>query len=592
MKPIFLSLSTAVFFALGAPAAAVHAPREIEKSSIIEHLRVLASDSLEGRGAGTRGGHSASLYIQQEFGKLGLLPAGEAGGFFQEFPFTRDIAPGDSNILEVRYRGETLTAHAGTDFLPLSSSSTGTAEGPLLFAGYGLVNEEKGYDDWMGGMTHGAIALVLEGVPPVLEGFENAQGKPLVRKKAMLGREAGAAGILLVRGKDAGALAGTKFDGIPDDVGIPYAEVTWAFAERICASGGVSLDSLAGHSGAAVMGEPEPFEDTSVKLSTEVDKVQGTGRNVLAVLPGRDPVFRDEYLVIGAHLDHLGKELGPEGEEIIYNGADDNASGVAGLLELARSLKAAGLRRSVLFAAFDAEEIGALGSLYFTKEPPVPLAKIVAMVNLDMIGRMKERTLIVSGYDTSPGWDGLLEKANEGIGLDLKKSPGGFGGSDHSSFYKESIPVLFFFTGAHDDYNTPRDDWERINVRGEVLILDYVEKVIEAICDQDARPTFARSREAPRAERRSAMPVYVGTVPDFAFSGTGFAIIGTKEGSPAEKAGLAKGDVIVRIDGKEVRNIYDYMSTLSGKKPGDRAVFTVLRGGSELSLEVTLTGNE
>lgn len=412
------------------PAVPSEASREKEQSALIEHLRVLASDSLEGRGAGTRGGHAASVYIKEQFEKLGLSPAGEDGSFFQEFPI-----PGEERV---------------------------------------------------------------------------------------------------------------------------------------------------------------------------------TGRNVVAILPGNDPVLKDEFLVIGAHFDHLGKKPGEGGGvEVIYNGADDNASGVAGLLELARTLRGArfywreeynvefppplndsGPRRSILFASFDAEEIGALGSLYFTKEPPVPLSKIIAMVNLDMIGRLNDRTLIVSGYDTSPDWDGLLDKANEGMGLDLKKSPGGFGGSDHTSFYKDNIPVLFFFTGAHDDYNTPNDDWERINVEGEVLVLDYVKRIVMEICERDARPLFSRSQAPAPGRGRTSLPVYVGTVPDFSYAGTGFAIIGAKEGSPAEKAGLVKGDVIVGIDGNEVKNIYDYMEFLKGKKPGDKAVFTVLRGGKKLSLEVTLAGKE
>jgi hypothetical protein len=327
-------------------------------------------------------------------------------------------------------------------------------------------------------------------------------------------------------------------------------------------------------------------------LTTDVEKIQGTGRNVLALLPGSDPALEDEIVVIGAHFDHLGKTIDEEGREIIFNGADDNASGVAGLLELARTLKDTRPKRSILFAAFDAEEVGALGSLHFTKHPSVPLSGIVAMVNLDMIGRMKEKTLIVSGYDTSPDWDPLLEKANEGLDIVLNKSAGGFGGSDQTSFYKENIPVLFFFTGAHDDYHKPGDDWDRINIEGETLILEYVRRIAGELCARDARPVFARSQAAGQGEGRPSMSVYVGTVPDFAYPGTGYAVIGTKEGSPAEKAGIMKGDVIVGIDGKEVRNIYDFMSVLSGRKPGETAVFTILRGDEKIPLDVILAPKE
>jgi hypothetical protein len=333
---------------------------------------------------------------------------------------------------------------------------------------------------------------------------------------------------------------------------------------------------------------PQLLDNVSAILETDVVQVRATGRNVLAILAGSDPALRDQYLVVGAHFDHIGMDIAEDGSPIIYNGADDNASGVAGLLELATSLSSDRPRRSILFMSFDAEELGALGSLHFMKNPTVPREKILAMVNMDMIGRMQDRTLIVSGYDTSPAWDELLSKSNEGLDLDIKKSAGGFGGSDQTSFYKDDVPVLFFFTGAHDDYNSPNDDWDRINASGEAIILEYVDRVIEGICNSDEPPTFSRSKAVKGGRGRSGLSVSMGTVPDFTYEGDGFAIVGTKEGSPAEKAGLIKGDVIVRMDDTGVKNIYDFMGVLSDHKPGDVITVVVLRESVELSLPVTL----
>jgi hypothetical protein len=455
-----------------------------------------------------------------------------------------------------------------------------TAEGTLVFVGYGWKNPEAGHDDFSGIDMEGTVAVALDGLPA---GREEIEEKLLLRKKALYAREAGAAGLLIVRWtENEEPLDRIEFDGIPGDVGIAFAQVSRKFAERIFGCGGQSII----HPESTP--SPRAMTNVSVSLRTDVIQKRATGRNVLAVLPGIDPALRDQYLVVGAHYDHIGMETSEDGGVIIFNGADDNASGVAGLLELATSLSVNRPRRSLLFVSFDAEELGALGSLHFMKNPTVPKEHITAMINLDMIGRMQDRKLVVSGSDTSPMWDELLETSKPGLDLDIRKSAGGFGGSDQTSFYKDDIPVLFFFTGAHDDYNTPNDDWDRINAEGEAVILEYVERVIVGIANSDEPPSFQRSEEGRGGRSRSSLSVYMGTVPDFTFEGEGFAIIGTKEGSPAEKAGLAQGDVIIRMGGVDVRNIYDFMGVLSDHKPGDVIDVEVRRGSEELSFPVTL----
>jgi hypothetical protein len=565
------------------PSPAYADTTRFDESSIIEHLKFLASDSLEGRRGGSKGARIASEYIKDHFEKLGLEPGGDQGSYFQEFSFVSDINPGESNELLFECQGKTVRAVQGIDFSPLSSSANAKVEGSLMFVGHGLRDLEKGYDDFAGVNLEDAVAIALEGIPSKLEGTETTDRNLLVRKKAMHAREAGAVGLLLVRDEESeDTMDRIKYDGIPGDVGIAYALVTWRFAEQMLSCAGLTF--ISGDS----VPPPQALGNISVKLRTDVEQIRATGRNVLGVMTGSDPVLSEQYLVVGAHYDHIGMETSPDGSRTIYNGADDNASGVAGILELAASHSANRPRRSILFASFDAEELGALGSLHFMKDPTVPKDKISSMVNLDMIGRMQERILVVSGYDTSPAWNDLIDRSSEGLSLDIKKSAGGFGGSDHTSFYKDDIPVLFFFTGAHDDYNTPDDDWDRINTEGEAVILEYVARIIEDIGNSDDSPVFRKSEAGKGGQRRSSLSVYMGTVPDFTHEGEGFAIIGTKEGSPAEKAGLLKGDVIVMMDGTDVRNIYDFMGVLSGRKPGDVITVVVMREDTKLSLQVTL----
>ncbi len=581
-----LSLRVAVvamYVLLVAPSSGAAGAGRFDEHSIVEHIRILASDSLEGRRGGSRGARIASEYIKDYFDKLGLKPAGSAGGFFQEFSFVSGVALGDSNALQMECGGRTIGALQGTDYSPIGSSANGRVDGGVVFVGYGLKDEGRGYDDFADIDLRGSVAVALEGLPSELENSGEGYGTLLSRKKAMLARAAGAVGLVIVRGNESDEeLDSITYDGVPGDVGISFARVSREFGEQILGCGGLTLMT------SGSIPAPQALRDVSVELRTDIIQERATGRNVAGIIEGGDQDLRDQYVVVGAHFDHIGTGTGADGEKIIYNGADDNASGVAGLLELASYLSKDRPRRSVLLIAFDAEELGALGSLHFMKDPTIPKGKMSAMVNLDMIGRMRESKLVASGYDTSPAWDKLLEMSSEGLNLDIKKSSGGFGASDHTSFYKDDIPVLFFFTGAHDDYNTPNDDWDRINAEGEAVVLEYVSRVIMGIGNADEPPPFKRSSADRGGTRRSGLSVYMGTVPDYASEGEGFAIIGTKEGSPAEKAGLAGGDVIVKMDGVDVRNIYDFMGVLGGHKPGDVITVVVMRKGAEVTLEVTL----
>jgi hypothetical protein len=312
-----------------------------------------------------------------------------------------------------------------------------------------------------------------------------------------------------------------------------------------------------------------------------------TSANVAGLVRGSDPALAGEAIVIGAHYDHLGwggmGSLAPD-EEAIHNGADDNASGVAGVIELAERFAAHPQPRTLIFAAFGAEELGNVGSSAWVKDPPWPLESTVAMLNLDMVGRLREK-LDVQGTGTSAAWTALLDSlATDPAAPDIARVPDGFGPSDHSSFYGQRIPVLAFFTGAHDEYHRPTDDLETIDPEGEVRVLDLAARVIEAIADGREIP-YA---EAPVTQRRAmAFQVGLGVIPDYGYTEGGLLLASVRPDGPADAAGLLAGDVIVQLAGRDVADVYAYTEILAGLE-ADVPVEAVVRRGEE-TLELTIT---
>jgi hypothetical protein len=337
----------------------------------------------------------------------------------------------------------------------------------------------------------------------------------------------------------------------------------------------------------------------TVQLATEVVKVMSTTANVVGYLEGADLKLRDQTVVVGAHFDHLGYggsgsgSLQPE-SNAIHNGADDNASGTAGLLELAQALaaKRPQQKRSIIFIAFSGEELGTLGSKYYVNHPFAPLTQTVAMLNLDMVGRLENKTLTVYGTGTSPGWEPLLTRYNADTSFSFKSIPEGFGPSDHVEFYKKNIPVLFFFTGLHSDYHRPSDDWEKLNYSGEEKIVRLVYEIIEEVDTQPEKPLFTRVlSSSPTIWGGGDSPersVTLGIIPDYGTSSDGMRIGGVRPGGPAEKAGLAPGDLIVKIASRRILNIYDYMGILSELGTGSEVEIEVLREGKTLNTKATI----
>src|SRR5687768_1280537 len=317
-------------------------------------------------------------------------------------------------------------------------------------------------------------------------------------------------------------------------------------------------------------------------------------QNVVALLRGTDPALANEYVIIGAHFDHLGRSgasaLDPDSAEAIRNGADDNASGTAGVMELARLLSRQAPRRSVIFVTFSGEELGLLGSQRFVDQSPVPIDRVVAMLNFDMIGRLRNDRVIVYGVETATEMRALVDSATTGTGLDVRGVGDGYGPSDHSSFYARDIPVLHFFTDLHEDYHRATDDADKVSAAGVGRVVGLAERVVRTIADRNERLTLVRvSRPAPVAGSGRGRDVYLGSIPDMSAPKTpGVRLTGVRADSPADKAGLKSGDIIVEFDGKPVKDLYTYTDALQARKPGDIVKIVVLREGTRTELTATL----
>ena len=640
---ILLSLSLAV-----AASTAIFAQQTAQKPSISaeklkEHISYLASDTLAGRRTGTSEAMAAAKYIAEEFTRLGLKPASQTGAtkaaskFFQPLPYVANLELGKNNILSF---GPGNYLRVGADWMPLGLSTNGEidkAEG--VFVGYGLTVSELKHDDYAGAKATGRIAIAFAGTPD----GDNPHGQFAryedVRWKAIAARNAGAKALIVIASetnfKD-DRLSRLRYDNNAGDAGLPVIAVSRQAAEKLLAANSSLLPEVEQRLRAKTPTtdtEPPkklPTETIQITLATDLVRRGAEAANVIGVLEGSDPTLKSETIVIGAHYDHLGHggagSLAPkEGE--IHHGADDNASGVAGVLEIARILtsQTPRPRRSILFAAFSGEEEGLLGSNYYVNHPLVPLANTVTMINMDMIGRMKNNSLTIGGIGTAPEWRALVESANLLQGVTVSTSPGslpagapvasgmpivvgangqpvvhsdpakqfsltlnsdGYGPSDHSSFYAKQIPVLFFWTGTHEDYHKPSDTADKINYADEARILGMVSRIVQSIDASDKRPSYTVAKTEATG-RSTGFRVYLGTIPNYADSNEGLLLDGVREDSPAAKAGLKAGDRIVKLAGKDVRNVYDYTYALGEMKAGEEYEVEVMRGTERLKLKLT-----
>src|SRR5262245_46055465 len=590
------ALALAACVEWGAFAPALPPAPAMDPARISSDVRWLADDAREGRGAGTRGLEDAAERIAAWFREAGLAPAGRDGSWFQgfELPVGSDVA-----AQSLRAGGVELTADS--DFAALLSSGSGSVRGPLAFAGYGISAPEQGYDDWAQVDVSGAVVLVLDDRPPGADAlFSGVHGNALLGRaqKVANARDRGALAVLLAPSAGEGDAA-APLDLRDPSLGpsqrsgaLPVLSLARAAAERLVAqAGGASLAELQRAIDGARQPASERLAGTAIELEVRIERRTSRARNVIGILEGADPVLRREALVIGAHYDHLGRgefgSLTPARRGEVHNGADDNASGTAGVVELARAFAAGPRpRRSLVFAAFAGEEIGLFGSRAYVEDPPVPLADTVAMLNLDMVGRLREGRLVVFGTGSSRAFPPLLRRALRGLPLEASFSEDGFAPSDQTSFYARGVPVLMFFTGAHPQYHTPDDDAELVNAEGEALVLAAAWRVATALLDADGRPAGVAAKAPAPSGSGGGYGPWLGTVPAFGGpEGPGVLLQGVVPGSPAEAAGIRAGDRIVRFDGASVANLEELAARLYSARPGQVVANEVLRDGERIALE-------
>ncbi len=610
---------------------------DVTEQNLRKHVEYLASDKLEGRRTGEQGATYAAGYVANAFARYKLRPGFRTAkgktNFLQPFPYVAGVTLGNDNFLRMIPSDATgeNKMEIGINWMPLGySPNADITPTPIVFAGYGISASELRYDDYAGLDVKDKIVLIFDSTPDA--GNPHSEfGRYNIHIKASIAKEKGARAIVLIAvdsdfkndrlsrltyDRTLGETAlpvvgimrqhGAELLGVKDDEALPAFET--ALANRVNKATG-PLD------------QPTPLTKAVAQLKVVLTKKQADAYNVIGILEGNDPVLKDEAIIIGAHYDHLGRggtgSLAANSSDI-HHGADDNASGTSAVIELARQFAsepravATGLRnkRTIIFMAFGGEEEGLLGSKFYVENPVWPLDKTIAMINMDMVGRLNENKLTVGGIGTASEWKGLVETKNlsENVGLLAVKldSPGseptdksgsltgfnlqlnedGFGPSDHSSFYGKKIPVLFLFTGTHLDYHKPSDTAEKINYEGLTKITNYVAAIVRSVDQNPVRPTYTTAKASGTPGGRMAFTVSLGTIPSYADSTDGLVLDGVRDGSPAFKAGLKAGDKITKLNGKEVRNAMDYTYVLGTMKAGEEYEVEITRGTEKLMLKI------
>ena len=553
-----------------APSAS--AEYQISADSIYRHIAVLAHDSLEGRQVGEPGEWKAAQYIISVFRQAGLQPKG-TDGYLQPFEFTKAIELGEDNRLSVN--GVDLKIYE--EFTPLrQSASLAFSFDEIVDVGYGIVADEEGldYDDYAGLDVAGKAVLIRRFTPAVDDsiGDGNAAAKldryGYLSVKINTAIEHKAAGVFLItpegRNDTLTAVGPTHIN--PKE--IPIIFLRRKALERL----GLELSNP---------------EITSVEGRTELIKTHDTAYNVVGYIPAAN----DTTVIIGAHYDHLGwgaENSRYKGDEpMIHNGADDNGSGSAAVLELGRYFTSVSdrLRYSLLFIAFTGEEAGILGSTHYAKHMTVDSSKVRMMVNLDMVGRLRDQEgLVVFGTGSAAEFKDYFDSL-EYDKFKIISKESGIGASDHTAFYNRKIPVLFFFTGAHEDYHRPSDDIDKIDFDGIANVAELVADVVGHFDSFDGVLTYQKTKSDGRSVR-GHYTVTLGVVPDFIAEVKGLKVDGVSADRPGERAGIKEGDIIIKMGGTSVGDIYDYTGALGKFQKGDSTEVVVVRGADTLSLQV------
>lgn len=558
------------------------------------HISYLASDALKGRLTGSEGDSLAAVYIRGDLKKSGLVPLYHKG--FQYFRITDKIINGPANSLILNDN----SIKVNTDFAPFAFSQNGSFSGEIVFAGYGFeINEDSlKWNDYKGIDIKGKVVMMLRADPEIEKSKSPFIRFSKDRDKVLQAKDLGAVAVLLVSGKTFDAE--DKFESLAkgeQSVGIPAFRISRKIANQVLVSKKQTIVDI--ELKLNELRKPESF-NTGILVSGQSDVVETTvpTRNVVMEIPGSDKSLKNEYVIIGAHFDHLGMGGVGSGSRVpdtvaVHHGADDNASGVGMVLELAQKLAATPhhFKRSIVVITFSGEEEGLLGSKKFVEKPEIDLTKVNAMVNLDMVGRLNENSMVqIGGVGTTNPFKKMIYAACDTTFLKLSLSDEGYGPSDHASFYGKNIPVLFVSSGAHLDYHTPADTWDKINYPGMVKISDMAYKLIADLANMDTKLAFREAGPKEMASRGSRRKgITLGIMPDFAGNvKNGLRADLVTPGKPAALGGMKKGDIITSINGKPVNNIQDYMFRLNQLKPGESIAVEVLRDSQKIVLIIQL----
>ena len=562
-----------------------------ETKKHLNHVKYLASDDLEGRKPGTEGGKKAAEYIKNTFVNNGLELYEGSG--FQYFDVTTNAYLGSKNTLS--YNGKKF--NVDNDFIPLSFGKNTSLDTSIFIAGYGFDfrNDSLEWNDYRNENCKGKWVMILRGSPddnnPHGQFYEHSS----LRKKSIVAKDNEAAGVIFISSSNfdqEDKLIKLSYDQSQNDIGIPIIHIRRNIANQILKNQNTSVDELE----VKAKSQKNKFVhfSTTEKLyvTTDIGFEKKETQNVIAFLPGKNEKLKEEYIIIGAHYDHIG--YGGDGSgsrrpyiNAVHNGADDNASGVSVILELSEMLSKISNQRTICFVAFGAEEMGLIGSKYFVNSNYLPNEKIQIMINLDMIGRLNDKkTLSIGGTKTAENLEKIIKESVQKSSLNATYSGDGYGPSDHSSFYIKNIPVMYAFTGGHNDYHTPNDDFDKINYKG----LEKIENLLFSTVtnfDKIDKLKFQKTSEK-NPGRPARFKVTLGIMPDYVFKEIkGLRIDAVTPGRPAYKSGIKSGDIIIEINGKSVSDIYEYMHRLGEINPGDTVDVKVIRSKKELIFPVT-----
>jgi hypothetical protein len=566
---------------------------EISIIELREHVKFLASDSLEGRKPGTKGGNLAAKYIRDQFKTYAKLFNDSS---FHNFNITTGLELDSANELIFNHKEEAIINH---DYIPLGYSGNGKLDAEIVFAGYGLIINKPNlfWNSYADIDVKGKWIMVIRGAPDNSVDYKKYLLFASDRKKVKTAIGRGAAGVILVSSQFINRdddLMILRYDNRYESFSIPVLNVTRAFADKILAkkNGINKLENKIIRRKKSVA-----FKLTNtIKASVKIRHTKIQAKNVIAIIEGADSILKNEYIVVGGHYDHLGWGGYRSGSRkpdtvAVHNGADDNASGVATIIEIGEKLAVnkLALKHSIVLVAFDGEEMGLLGSKAFFKDSVLPYGSIKAMFNFDMVGRFNRisKKLMLKGIGTSPEFKQTLDSLEKDFDIDFKHFLRGLGPSDHANFYLNKIPVLMITTGIHKDYHMPEDDIEFINFSGQKLISDFSYNLILNVANREVPLSF---QNTDKMQNKGELEVNLGIIPELNSSLVGgIRVEKLTPCGPAKKAGIIKGDIITKFNNIKIKNLADFVSSISKIKSGQEITIDIIRGKKKKIILIKLS---